>query len=79
MMESVLTPDNYRWEEFIVRLTGKEGCNFEGSSWLCRNDKALSTAILMTMPEIDVEKSLAYLHEQGGPCDCEILFNITLK
>lgn len=76
------------WDEFCVRLEGPEGCNFRqeggdgGIVWNCGGgtDQTKAEKILRTMNEegreIDVEGSLAYYSENGGYCDCEILFNV---
>lgn len=85
-----MTPDNPRWEEFVRRLEGPEGCDFQCDTgpdgkpdldtvrWSCGGgyDKSKAEAILRDMGGIDVEGSLAYFEERGGHCDCEILFNI---
>ena len=90
MKKQLMTPDNPHWEEFIDRLEGPEGCNFQGEyddegeviadtvTWACGGgkDKSKATAILRTMPNIDVTASLAFFEEHGGFCDCEIAFNV---
>jgi hypothetical protein len=47
-------------------------------TWECNAtaDRPKATAILKTIPDIDVEGTLAYFDEHGGFCDCEVLFNI---
>lgn len=87
-----MTPDHPRWAEFERRLGGPEGCNFsddgegpnrEGSvHWRCGRDTGsdhlYSAEILRAMgfsPD-EIESSLAHFGEQGGYCDCEILFNV---
>lgn len=83
MQAMVMTPHHPRWQEFVERLEGPEGCNFreddEGKTiWNCSSetDKPLATAILRKMPDVDLEASLMYFHQHGGHCDCEILFNV---
>lgn len=90
MKKQLMTPDNPRWEEFISRLEGPEGCNFQAEyddegevivdtvTWECGGgeDKSKAAAILNTMPEIDVAASLIFFEEYGGFCDCEIVFNV---
>lgn len=67
---------------FLGRLQGPEGCNFKGKgkdmTWQCNGgmNKDFATAILKTIPDVDVEGSLAFFEEYGGHCDCEILFNV---
>lgn len=86
MANEIMTPTNERWEEFIERLEGKEGCDFkdkikdkpESITWKCpsKKNKPLATAILKKMRNINIKKSLKYFDEHGGHCDCEILFNV---
>lgn len=82
-MKEIMNPDHPRWDEFCERLGGPEGCDFKEDkdgkiTWKCagKTDKSFATAILKTMPEISVEKSLAFFEGSGGMCDCEILFNV---
>ena len=75
--------DHPRWLEFLERLEGPEGCDFQGedeksTTWKCKggNDKSKATHILTEMGEINIEASLAFFQENGGHCDCEIIFNV---
>ena len=81
----VLTPQHPLWEEFSERLEGQEGCDFkqEGETtasitWRCKGgtNVELATAILTTMEGIDVGRTLKYFADNGGHCNCEILFNV---
>lgn len=85
----VMTREHPRWDEFVTRLEGPDGCNFhkndEGKwEWFCKGgkDKSFATAILKTMSEqdeigpFDIPASLAYFESYGGYCDCEIIFNV---
>lgn len=81
--KEIMNPEHPRWAEFCERLEGPEGCNFRKDDngetiWNCagKADKSLATAILKTMPEINIENSLAFFEGSGGMCDCEILFNV---
>ena len=72
-----------RWEEFLQRLEGPEGCDFREDelgnvTWRCvgGNNKDFAIKILKDMGGIDIEKSLAFFDDNGGHCDCEILFNV---
>ena len=82
MAGEILTPQSERWEEFVKRLQGPEGCDFvqekDGPTWLCEggDDKTFATKILRSMGGIDVQATLKRCHEYGGHCDCEILFNV---
>lgn len=78
-----MTPAHTLWDEFIERLEGPEGCNFQEDehgkiTWRCMggSDKSFATAILETMLNIDVAGSLRFFERYGGYCDCEILFNV---
>ena len=78
-----MEPGHLRWEEFERRLEGPEGCNFRKDEngeiiWDCddwTHEKPKTRAILSAMG-MDVEGSLAYFDEEGGHCDCEVLFNV---
>jgi len=77
-MKKAMTPRHPRWNEFTERLEGVEGINYQPDSkeWKCHHDHRFSTAILETMPDIDIPKSLKYFNKNNGHCDCEILLNI---
>lgn len=81
----VMTPIHPKWEDFCSRLEGPEGCDFQEKNgeftWECKGgfDKTKSISILKKMGGIDVEKSLKFFEENGGHCDCEILFNVDQK
>jgi hypothetical protein len=93
MKKQVMTPDHLRWEEFIQRLEGPEGCHFQGEyddkgelildsvTWECAggDDKSKAAAILGTMPQIDLPASLTFFEKHGGVCDCEIVFNVEMS
>lgn len=79
---NIMCPDHPKWEEFCERLEGLEGCNFHEDekgkvTWSCKggNNKDKAEAILKTM-EVNIEKSLQCFEDNGGYCDCEILFNV---
>jgi hypothetical protein len=75
-----ILPSHHRWEEFLDRLAGPEGCNFGETSWTCFGgvDKRFSRRILAAMgfSEQAIEASLAYFEQHGGYCDCEVVFNV---
>ncbi len=77
----IMTPTHPRWDEFIQRLQGPEGCNFRkengGITWNCPGgrQKPQARRILEDM-EMDVDLSLAFFEERGGYCDCEVVFNV---
>lgn len=77
----IMRPGHPRWEDFIVRLHGPEGCNFTGEgasmSFTCDGSTlSKSEAILTDMGDIDVDESLDYFRDHGGHCDCEVIFNV---
>ena len=82
----IMNRENPRWDEFLVKLEGPEGCNFQEKepgnprsiTWKCAcgNNKDFAKKILADMGNIDIEQSLAFFHENGGHCDCGILFNV---
>ena len=79
-----MTVEHERWEEFVTRLSGPEGCNFQRDAngkvtWKCAGgtDKSFALAALQQMGgDIDIPATLANFDEHGGHCDCEILFNV---
>jgi hypothetical protein len=84
-----MTIDHPRWEEFIERLDGPEGCNFHLAvagdtrsatwTWDCDELCPLATRMLaeMGLTPDEIEESLSCFREQGAFCDCEILSNLT--
>ena len=79
----LMTPEHPLWEEFISRLEGPEGCDFKDDEngdivWKCAGgmDQTYAEKILKTMKNIDVESSLQFMRDNGGHCDCEIIFNV---
>jgi len=66
-------------------LEGKCGCNFrkegvkgkEETLWTCFKDYRLSHKILDNyFPKENKEKFFNFCANNGGHCDCEILFNV---
>lgn len=79
---AILTPEHPLWPDFCNRLAGPEACNFQGevpnTTWTCKGgrNQDFSRAILQTMPGVDVDGTLEYFSQNGGHCDCEVLFNV---
>jgi len=78
-----MTPEHPKWNIFIQMMEGKKGCNFRikrngNYSWICLGDKnkPIAKKILKIIGNIDIEGSMKYFDENGGYCDCEILFNL---
>lgn len=74
----ILTPGHPLWHRFLVRLAGPEGCDIRRGrgDFFCNHKPIAACAILDSLPGIDAEKTLAWLWERGGRCDCGILFNV---
>ncbi|MFA5248413.1 MAG: DUF2695 domain-containing protein [Patescibacteria group bacterium] len=77
--------DNPQWDDFLDRLYGPEGCNFQYDAdgkptWVCKagNDKTYATLILqdMGLSKEEIIKSCEFFDENGGHCDCEIIWNV---
>ncbi len=76
MKETSLTKVQIR--EFLNRLTGNEGCQFNGNEWRCGGPQftyAKKILTLMRIPNTEQETFLELCKEYGGYCDCEILMN----
>lgn len=73
-----IRPGHPRWQEFVQRLAGPEGCNFQDAHWTCYGDLRLAEALLdrMGVSRAGIASSLAYFKVNGGYCDCEILMNV---
>lgn len=77
MRNQTMTPEHPQWNDFCDRLGGDEGCTFtEDLKWKCHHDYRFATKILDSIDGINTEQSIAYFRENGGYCDCEILFNV---
>lgn len=77
----MMTTEHPRWEEFVRRLEGPEGCDFkQDNTWKCAGgrDKSFAISILENMgcSPTDLAAQVDYFESRGGYCDCEIIFNI---
>ena len=73
---------NIQIREFLNRLAGYEGCQFNGMEWRCGGPQftyAKKILTLMKIPKAEQEKFLELCKEYGGYCDCEILMNAAPK
>ena len=77
--------NNKDFKKFCEILEGKEGCNFrekvkddpKSITWKCWGNHKLAKKILKKyFPKEDVNKFLEHCKNNGGYCDCEILFNV---
>jgi hypothetical protein len=81
--KEVMTPLHPRWEEFVERLMGPEGCNFQTHpqkpmTWRCggaKDEKRITIAIMEGMGDVDIEESLSFFEHHGGVCDCGVILN----
>jgi hypothetical protein len=83
---SWMTPDHDRWEEFLDRLGGPEGCDFQENedgppTSICDPSDLTKPACRRIMRRMglsrrEIAASLAYFEQHGGYCDCEVLFNV---
>lgn len=70
MEKEIMTPANFRWDEFVSCLGEVAGkCNTS-------KERPLARSILEEMGNVDIEASMEYFDKHGGYCDCEILFNV---
>ncbi len=65
-------------EQFLDRLAGSEGCQYDGIEWRCGGKDFIYAKKILTQMNIsqeEQEKFLEVCKERGGFCDCEILMN----
>ena len=79
----MMTPSHKRWDEFVQRMEGPEGCNFRMEKdqllWKCPGGAAKAILKSMGFGRKAVLESLTYSEEYGGFCDCEIVFNVAWR
>lgn len=88
-MAMILTREHPQWDQFIQILEGilyfHEIENEDGEpdiAWHCESDFTQTTAVLNFMislgilKDIDIDGTIEYFQENGGYCDCEVLFNV---
>lgn len=70
--------DKEQFEKFSGILEGKQGCNFTKSgTWECHHDYRFTKKILKKhFKNINVKEFIEFCKNNGGYCDCEILFNV---
>ena len=64
--------------EFLDRLSGYEGCQYNGVEWRCGGPEFIYARKIMNLMKIPSEEQTAFLElckDNGGCCDCEILMN----
>jgi len=68
--------------EFLYRLAGNEGCQYNGIQWRCGGLQfiyAKKILCLMNVSKEEQDQLLELCKEYGGYCDCEILLNAAPK
>jgi hypothetical protein len=88
-MATIMTREHPQWDQFIQILEGilyfHEIENEDGEpdiAWHCESDFTQTTAVLNFMislgilKDIDIDGTIEYFQENGGYCDCEVLFNV---
>jgi len=78
LIADLILPRHPRWNEFVARLAGPNGCNFGEQSWTCFGDLRFTRQILaqMGMRPAPIDVCIAYFKDHGGYCDCEVIFNV---
>ncbi|MHA1932631.1 MAG: DUF2695 domain-containing protein [Promethearchaeota archaeon] len=64
--------------EFLDRLSGYEGCQYNGVEWRCGGPEFNFSRKIMNLMKIPSEEQTAFIalcKNYGGYCDCEILMN----
>lgn len=76
----LMTPNHPKWDLFANTLGNEGYCNFEGDekiTWECDGNLNKSAKLLsLEYPEIDIYNTLCFFRDNGGYCDCEVLFNV---
>jgi len=73
MEKEILTEKHPRWPEYIFKLTHLLTAHGDGvETGNCYDDFRHTERILSTMPEIDVEATIAYFKKHYGDCDCKV-------
>jgi hypothetical protein len=73
-----MSPSHPRWDEFLERLCGPEGCDFKAKGWTCFGDVRFSRKVLsgMGLDAAATDLSIGGFRKLGGYCDCEVVFNV---
>jgi hypothetical protein len=78
-MSEILTPKSNRWERFIDALDHAvqiNGCDGDGNIGNYLDVYRQAKRIMADMGNVDIPASLVFFQNNGGYCDCEILFNV---
>ena len=75
-----LTRRSPGWKTFVALLEQK--VNFRtmrngNTTWTCDRKLTFTRQILRSkFPGVSIEKTIKYLQDRGGYCDCEVLMNV---
>lgn len=84
---NLMTIDNPYWEKFFARLvmavnfrprTGSNADAIDAKDiiWDCDGTLAKATEILNEIGNFDIPATLEFFKNNGGHCDCEVVFNL---
>lgn len=78
MINEAFRPDHLRWDEFMDRLAGPDGCDVHEGRWTCFGDHRACRRILEEMgaTEAVIDDATRFFRQKGGYCDCEVLMNV---
>ena len=82
MTLEILTPRSPRWNLFVRLLEDTMTEGLPEGTWRCGDDGGDGSkhrhaeAVLAELGGIDIAGTLAFFRQDGGYCDCEILFNV---
>ena len=82
MALEILTPASPRWSLFVRLLGDTITDGLPKGTWRCGNDGSggsehrYAEAVMAELGGIDIAGTLAFFRQDGGYCDCEILFNV---
>ena len=73
-----ILPRHPRWDEFIERLAGPDGCDFQKDEWICSGELEMTRRILreMGLEDASIDVSTSYFKDHSAYCDCEVVINI---
>lgn len=66
----VVDQDHPYWRAVYARLFDlyyEKGCN---------HNHNIVESILMSLPNVDVNRTIEFYKENGGYCDCEVMYNV---
>ncbi len=75
-IKPIMTPDHKNWTKFIILLSAKMGSVADSNCDNTLNRPIATNLLKNVIDNVDVERSLEYMAQQGGCCDCEILMNV---